>query len=200
MENELIALRDAVMKDGETVPAVNARELHGFLGVRTRFNDWIARRIEDGGFVEGEDYSFLSTAGADCLVSLNMAKHLAMLERNDKGKQARQYFIECEKRLHAAPVRPMSMEEILFHQSKILLDTRARLDTQEAILEKHDQIAARHEHTLLEVGARLDILDSLDIDGTPRRMLNALVRKYAWKHGLGYDAAWKEFIRRFNLA
>lgn len=92
----------------DTVPAVDARELHAFLEVGTAFKDWIARRIETYGFKDGEDFcSFLSeSAGGrpsrEFAVSLGMAKELAMVERGEKGRQARAYFLECERRAKAA--------------------------------------------------------------------------------------------------
>lgn len=69
-------------------PTADARELHAFLGVETRYNDWIARRVTEFGFVEGEDfYSFLSRS-----VRSRMAKELAMVENNERGRQARRHF------------------------------------------------------------------------------------------------------------
>ena len=99
---EIIALSAATI-GGEEIQTVNARDLHAFLGVKTEFKDWIARRIKDFGFVENTDFcSFLSESSGgrpskEFSVSLGMAKELAMVERNAKGKQARLYFIECEK-------------------------------------------------------------------------------------------------------
>lgn len=93
---------------GERVNAVNARELHRWLGVEVRFNDWIRRRVKEYGFEESTDYySSLSNrsdgrAGrgrTDYFITLDMAKELAMVERNERGRQARRYFIECERRL-----------------------------------------------------------------------------------------------------
>ena len=52
--NELISLTQSSI-NGELVQTVNARELHAFLEVQTRFNDWIAARIEKYGFVENQD-------------------------------------------------------------------------------------------------------------------------------------------------
>ena len=108
--NQIIKI-DTATVGGEKIQTCNARELHAFLEVKTRFNDWIARRIEDGGFVENVDYvkivekshcsNLSKTQGGrpsvDYFVSLSMAKELAMLERNAKGKEARLYFIECER-------------------------------------------------------------------------------------------------------
>lgn len=82
---------------------VSGRELHMFLGIETRYNDWFARMLQYG-FAEGKDfYSILSktTEGGrpstDHIMKLDMAKELCMLARNDKGKEARQYFLEVER-------------------------------------------------------------------------------------------------------
>lgn len=83
-------------------PAVSARELHDFLEVKTAYKDWFPRMCEYG-FTEGEDFcSFLSesTGGRpaqDAILTIDMAKELCMIQRNEKGKQARQYFIQIEK-------------------------------------------------------------------------------------------------------
>lgn len=89
------------------VQTVSARDLHNFLEVGTAFKDWIVRRIGEYGFSEGQDFcSFLSESSGgrpsrEYAISIDMAKELAMVERNEKGKQARQYFIECERRAKA---------------------------------------------------------------------------------------------------
>ena len=83
-------------------PTVSAKELHAFLEVGTRFNDWFPRMCEYG-FAEYIDfYSNLSesTGGrpsADYQLSISMAKEICMIQRSEKGKQARQYFINIEK-------------------------------------------------------------------------------------------------------
>lgn len=83
-------------------PAVSARDLHEFLEVKTAYKDWFPRMCEYG-FVEGQDFcSFLSesTGGRpaqDAVLSIDMAKEICMLQRNEKGKVARQYFIQLEK-------------------------------------------------------------------------------------------------------
>ena len=83
-------------------PLVSARELHEFLEVGTAFKDWFPRMCEYG-FTEGEDFrSFLSesTGGRpaqDAMISVDMAKELCMIQRNENGKIARQYFIQLER-------------------------------------------------------------------------------------------------------
>jgi phage anti-repressor protein len=83
-------------------PTVSAKDLHDFLGVKTAYKDWFPRMCEYG-FIEGQDFcSFLSesTGGRpaqDAQLTIDMAKELCMLQRNERGKQARQYFIQLEK-------------------------------------------------------------------------------------------------------
>ena len=85
---------------------VSGRELHTFLGIKTRFNDWFPRMCEYG-FIENKDYIAIAqkrvtaqgneTTYIDYLMKISMAKELSMLQRNEKGKQARVYFIKCEE-------------------------------------------------------------------------------------------------------
>lgn len=90
---------------GQAQQTVNARELHTFLENRDHFSTWIKDRISQYGFVENQDFVSFSEIPEnggrriEYALSLDMAKELSMVERNAKGKQARQYFIDCEKRL-----------------------------------------------------------------------------------------------------
>lgn len=84
---------------------VDARELHGFLEVKTRFNDWINRRIDEYGFTQGIDFTILKNEHNEISylkLSIDMAKELCMVEKNERGKQARKYFIEVEKKWKAS--------------------------------------------------------------------------------------------------
>ena len=107
--NELIPLQLQTI-NGNAIETVSARELHAFLGSKRQFTDWIKKRIGDYDFVENQDFiSFHKkmervvggTVRIEYFVSVGMAKELAMVENNDKGKQARKYFIECEKKLNS---------------------------------------------------------------------------------------------------
>ena len=114
--NQLIPLQSQTI-NGNAVETVSARELHGFLGVSSKFADWIKNRISEYDFVESQDFisfsKYLENGGRsiEYYITLDMAKQLAMVERNDKGKQARRYFIECEKKLKSQiapqPVQPI---------------------------------------------------------------------------------------------
>ncbi|WP_315807511.1 antA/AntB antirepressor family protein [Pseudomonas sp. C9-3] len=91
--------------DGRPQQLCNAQDLHQFLEVQTRFNDWMARRIEQYGFVQGEDfYSVLSKSdggrpATEYHLTLDMAKELAMVENNEQGRQVRRYFIALERQV-----------------------------------------------------------------------------------------------------
>ncbi len=84
---------------------VNARDLHAFLGNKRDFSTWIKDRIKSYDFIEGVDFQSFTeiverevgaTTRIEYILSVDMAKELSMLEGNERGKQARQYFIACE--------------------------------------------------------------------------------------------------------
>lgn len=82
--------------------AVSARELYNFLEVTERFSNWFERQLQYG-FVEMQDYAGCKVFNAlanqtlqDYSLTINTAKEIAMVQRTDKGKQARQYFISME--------------------------------------------------------------------------------------------------------
>lgn len=128
--------------NGEAVQTVNARDLHAFLEVDSLFKDWIARRIQDYDFQEGKDFcSFLSESSGgrppkEYALTLDMAKELSMVERNAKGKEARQYFIECERLAKQAAITqtkpaPHSTGEMFLLAAQAIVAVEKRLDATE---------------------------------------------------------------------
>ena len=119
--NELISLTQSAI-NGELQQTVNARELHAFLEVGRDFSNWVKGRISKYGFEENVDYVIFESLSSpdsanakarpqkllDYYISIDMAKELAMVENNDKGKQARQYFIACEKLAKQASTTSLS--------------------------------------------------------------------------------------------
>lgn len=104
---ELVKITQAKFGTDE-VNAVNARDLHKALNSKKDFSSWIKARIEKLGLVESRDYGVFTQMGENLLggrpakeyvVTIDIAKHLAMIEMTDKGRQVREYFIECEKKL-----------------------------------------------------------------------------------------------------
>ena len=113
MKAELIKTTGITL-NGDSITAVNARDLWKFLESKQEFANWIKDRIRKYGFKEGLDFTVDKIingenkgrfAANEYFISLDMAKELAMVENNERGRQARQYFIEVEKRFrHAGPL------------------------------------------------------------------------------------------------
>ncbi len=112
-----------INKDQNGTKTVNARDLHAFLEIGKDFSTWIKDRINKYDFIEGEDFTLtlpktreqVSHGGHNAKnyhISLDMAKELSMVERNTKGKEARKYFIACEKKM-LAPTKQLTRKEIL---------------------------------------------------------------------------------------
>jgi phage anti-repressor protein len=101
-----------IQKFGKHV--IDARGLHQLLQVSVRFNDWMNRRINEYDFIKDEEfYSNLSKTQKqggrpkkEYYVTIDMAKELAMVERNEIGRQMRRYFIEIEKRYRTEVMQP----------------------------------------------------------------------------------------------
>lgn len=101
-EEQLIQLHNSESGD----ITLSGRELHEFLEVKTKYKDWFPRMIEYG-FVENIDFISMAqkrataqgnqTTYIDHEIKLDMAKEIAMIQRNEKGKIARQYFLTIEK-------------------------------------------------------------------------------------------------------
>ena len=131
-------------KNGKQV--VSARELHQFLMIETPLSKWALRMFEYG-FIENEDWTKLSTDNqqVDYALTLDCAKHLAMMQRTEQGMSARAYFIECEKRLN----KPMSQIEIILHSAQMLADIERKqlaLENRIKQIENRPQINAPIEH------------------------------------------------------
>lgn len=118
--------------DDTACPSVSGRELHEALGVETRYNDWFKRMCEYG-FSEGEDfYSFLSKSpeggrpSTDHALSIPMAKELCMLQRTEKGKEIRRYFISVEEQWNspeAIMARALRIADQNLEKAKIQVKT-----------------------------------------------------------------------------
>lgn len=126
IENELVPVYET--NTGEKV--VYGSELHAVLEVKSNYRDWSKNRLNDCEAIENEDFeSFaknLAKGGRpqiDHLIKLDIAKEMAMLERNEKGKQVRRYFIQVEKKYKekSTDLSDLSTElqAIIMHDKKI---------------------------------------------------------------------------------
>lgn len=107
--NEIITISQTIINNTE-VNSVNARDLHEVLESDTKFSDWIKRRLDETDAILNADYIIVSQKRetiteygkkasiiTEYILTTDIAKEIAMLERNEKGKQVRRYFIEVEK-------------------------------------------------------------------------------------------------------
>ena len=169
--------------------AVSARELHQFLESKQRFADWIKNRIDKYDFEENKDFYklYFDVEGnllknsvhknmvtdnqevtkvhkIDYVLTLDMAKELSMIENNDKGRQARKYFIECEKELNRVKL-PQTYKEAL-------LELVAKIEENERLqenLKKSEKLVAH----------KTDVISYLTDDiklMTQRQFLNEIIR------------------------
>jgi anti-repressor protein len=143
---ELIKIQ--VSKGGKQV--VSARELHQFLGIKTAFGIWIERMTKYG-FVENTDYAVIKSERADnqvitiqdFVITIDMAKELSMIQRTDKGKQARLYFIECE-RLSKHPIQQVVTQplptDFISALEHLLVSKKSELALEEKLKEAQPKV------------------------------------------------------------
>ena len=115
---------------------VSGRELHEFLEIGTKYKDWFPRMVEYG-FEEEIDFIRVAqkratnnlknpvTTVIDHAISIDMAKEISMIQRTEKGKAARQYFINCEKKLNE--VKKLSPMELMELQFKALKEQKEKI-------------------------------------------------------------------------
>lgn len=159
MQNQLIPVVSRHV-GSETIPTVNARELHAFLEVGKHFGTWITDRINQFEFVENQDFIVFPEIGEnpkggrpskEYALSLDMAKELSMVERNTKGKQARQYFIECErvaKSTPALPTDPMAILKLVFESQ---VQTNERVAAVETKIQEFNENIRLHQWQCYEL-------------------------------------------------
>ena len=127
---------------------VSGRELHEFLEIRTKYKDWFRRMVEYG-FEEEIDFIRVAqkratnnlknpvTTVIDHAISIDMAKEISMIQRTEKGKVARQYFINCEKKLKE--VKKLSPMELMELQFKVLKEHKEKITQVENRVDKLEE-------------------------------------------------------------
>lgn len=149
IENELVPVYET--STGEKV--VYGSELHEVLGVRTPYKDWSSRRLSDVDALEGEAFEAAQICAPsgqtkkDHIIKLDTAKEMAMLERNEKGKQVRRYFIQVEKKYKENTLNDLSPEL----KAVIIVDKR---------ITKVEKKVEHLEHDMPLYGAEADELCS----------------------------------------
>ncbi|HEG8373810.1 TPA: antA/AntB antirepressor family protein [Campylobacter coli] len=204
----------------------NVKNLFYFLEIDTKFADWINRRINHYDFIENQDYiiELVYTKGRprkEYYVTLDMAKELCMVENNEKGRQARRYFIECEKRLKN--LEQEKMEKLAFHQSlgyksqlaqqkehyenkikalKYDLENKNELSfkrklSQKELLELRKILARDYGILCIKEWEMSLVAEKIGKDTVFEAVLNKLEKelKY-WQNYEEYEEKWKKILRR----
>ena len=135
------------VKNGEQL--VSARELHEFLEVGSKFNDWFKRMCEYG-FIENEDFVAITqkkvtaqgneSSFLDYILKISMAKEISMLQRNEKGSMARKYFIECERKLKEVAMDSYMIEDRVERAKKWIEEEENRKRLELEVKEKEEVI------------------------------------------------------------
>lgn len=141
---------------------VDGRELYAFLHVKTPYTMWFERMCEYG-FTENADYwtankNVIRDDGAvmpqkrvDHTMTISMAKEISMIQRNERGKQARLYFIECENKLKTLS-KPMNQLEVMAESIRILQE-------QENRIRQVEQAQDAQEQRLIEIESKQMTID-----------------------------------------
>lgn len=184
--------------------AVSGRALHEFLEVKTRYDIWF-NRMKDYGFAENQDFGAIAqkrttaqgneTVYQDHVLTLDMAKELSMIQRTDRGKQARQYFIAVEKEYNS-PEKLMA--RALQVANKELATLRVQNDQQKQIIGEL-QPKADYTDRILRSTSLVTIGQIAKDYGMSARAMNALLHElkvqykqsdqwflYACYHDKGY--------------
>lgn len=177
--NELISV---TLNDNHE-PVVSGRQLHEALGVNSNYTTWFDR-MADYGFTENQDYILLSNFGnqtgrgghnkVDHVIKLDMAKEIAMIQRTERGKQVRQYFIQVEKDFNS-PEKIMARALLMADQKVHKLEAQIEADRPKVLFA--DAVSASHTSILVGDLAKLISQNGFKIGAN---------RLFSWLRDNGY--------------
>lgn len=171
--NELISV---TLNDNHE-PVVSGRQLHEALEVKTKYADWFNRMI-DYGFAENQDFLLLKNEQqtgrgghnkVDHIIKLDMAKEIAMIQRTERGKQVRQYFIQIEKDFNS-PEKIMARALLMADQKVHKLEAQIEADRPKVLFAE----AVSASHTSILVGELAKLLKQNGVDMGANRLFNWL--------------------------
>ena len=172
--NELI---NVTLNDNHE-PVVSGRQLHEALYVKTRYNDWFNRMTEYG-FIENQDYLAItqkrvtaqgnSTNQVDHIIKLDMAKEIAMIQRTERGKKVRQYFIQVEKDFNS-PEKIMARALLMADKKVHQLEAKIEADRPKVLFAE----AVSASHSSILVGELAKLLKQNGVDMGANRLFNWL--------------------------
>ena len=171
--NELISV---TLNDSQE-PVVSGRQLHEALEVKTKYADWFNRMV-DYGFTENQDFLLLKNEQqtgrgghnrVDHIIKLDMAKEIAMIQRTERGKQVRQYFIQVEKDFNS-PEKIMARALLMADQKVHKLEAKIEADRPKVLFAE----AVSASHTSILVGELAKLLKQNGVDMGANRLFNWL--------------------------
>ena len=172
--NELIEI---TLNDNHE-PVVSGRQLHEALGVNSNYTTWFDR-MTDYGFTLNQDYVLLSNFGnqtgrgghnrVDHIIKLDMAKEIAMIQRTERGKQVRQYFIQVEKDFNS-PEKIMARALLMADKKVHQLEAKIEADRPKVLFAE----AVSASHTSILVGELAKLLKQNGVDMGGKRLFNWL--------------------------
>ena len=199
------------LTENDGVQAVMGRDLHAFLEVGKDYSTWFKDMCEYG-FSAGQDFTPISGKTSpvggrpriDHIITLDMAKEISMIQRTDKGKQARQYFIECERRAKQ-PVKQLpqdyasALRELASTVEQAELE-KARADEAEAKVTELEPKAESYSN-FLEVDGAYSWNEAARIIGVGRnRMLKALrEQKVLMDKGEMKNVPYQDYMKHFEV-
>ncbi|EKB0724510.1 antA/AntB antirepressor family protein [Campylobacter coli] len=204
----------------------NVENLFCYLEVNSKFADWIKNRINQYDFIENQDYIIKEVFTGrrprkEYYVTLDMAKELCMVENNEKGRQARRYFIECEKRLkniEAEQMQKLAFRQSLGYKSQLKqqkehyenkikalqydLENKKELSfkrklSKEELLELRKILARDYGILCIKEWEMSLVAEKIGKDTVFEAVLNKLEKelKY-WKNYEEYEEKWRKILRR----
>lgn len=135
-----------VYKTDKGEHVVSGTELHRILGVRSYYRDWVKNRLNDCDATEGEDFQTFAKKLAkgrptqEYIIKLDTAKEMAMLERNEKGKQVRRYFIEVEKKHKQTGSVEKTLAQFIRQQNEFNQKMLSLVETQTPQIESREPV------------------------------------------------------------
>ena len=159
-------------------PVVSGRQLHEALDVKTQYTKWF-ERMADYGFIENQDYMTISqkrltaqrneTTFTDHIIKLDMAKEIAMIQRTERGKQVRQYFIQVEKDFNS-PEKIMARALLMADKKVHQLEAKIEADRPKVLFAE----AVSASHSSILVGELAKLLKQNGVDMGANRLFNWL--------------------------
>lgn len=140
---------------GHLFKTVDGREVHRFLGARKDYSNWIKDRIAKFGFIENVDYAVFTNFGenpaggrpaTEYFLTIGMGKELGMVDRTERGRAIRKYFLSIEEGAQLVQ-RPMTTTETLIQMLTIQADVERRQAEQQVVIEAMDARVAMIEDT-----------------------------------------------------